>query len=91
MTTSVKLLERDKQRPGRLQREIMARQGRRVAQQASLSWLLDLGEAENHRQSLDLARPMSAREIAALNRLTVRTGVTTHEEYIDATVARAVR
>lgn len=91
MATSVKMLERDKQRLDRLQGEIMARQGRRVAQQAILSWLLDLGEAEGHRQSQELARPMSTREIAALKRLTVRTGVTTHEENIDATVARAVR
>lgn len=91
MATSVKMLERDKQRLDRLQGEIMVREGRRVAQQAILSWLLDLGEAEGHRQSQHLARPMSAREIAALKRLAVRTGVTTREEDIDATVARAAR
>lgn len=85
------MLERDKQRLDRLQGEIMTREGRRVPQQTILSWLLDLGEAEGRRSGRVAARPMSPREIADLKRLTVRTGVATREEEIDATVSRAAR
>lgn len=85
------MLERDKQRLDRLQGEIMTREGRRVPQQTILSWLLDLGEAEERRSGRVAARPMSPREIAGLKRLTVRTGVATREEEIDATVSRAAR
>lgn len=91
MATSVKLLERDKHRLDRLQGEIMAREGRRVAQQAILSWLLDLGEAEDRRRARLSARPMSPRAIAELKRLSVHTGIPTREEEIDAAVARAAR
>jgi hypothetical protein len=91
MTTSVKMLERDKERLDRLQGEIMARQGRRVPQQTILSWLLDLGEAEKHRLAEDAFQPMSRREIAGLKRLAVRTGIPTREEEIDALVAGEVR
>jgi hypothetical protein len=91
MTTSVKMLERDKQRLDRLQGEIMARQGRRVPQQKILAWLLDLGEAEKDRLAEDALRPMRRREIADLKRLAVRTGISTREEEIDEVVAGAVR
>ena len=91
MTTSVKMLERDKQRLDRLQGEIMARQGRRVPQQKILAWLLDLGEAEKDRLAEDALRPMRRREIADLKRLAVRTGISTREEEIDEAVAGAVR
>lgn len=91
MATSVKLRERDKQRLDRLQGKIMARESRHVPQQTILSWLLDLGEAEERRRGQNAARPLSPREIASLKRLAVRTGVATREEEIDAAVARAIR
>lgn len=86
MTTSVKLAERDKQRLDRLQGELTARQGRKIAQQDLLAWLLDLGEAEKARYSSDALRPMTSREIAALRHLAVKTGSRTREEDIDAAV-----
>lgn len=91
MATSVKMLERDKQRLDRLQGELMARQGRRVPQQEILSWLLDLGEAEKDRLARDAARPMNRREIAGLKALIVRTGIRTREEEIDQVLAREAR
>lgn len=91
MSTSVKMLERDKQRLDRLQGEIMARQGRRVPQQRILAWLLDLGEAEKDRLGEAASRPMRRREIADLKRLAVSTGISTREEEIDDAVAGAVR
>ncbi len=91
MATSVKMLPRDKERLDRLQGEITVRRGRRLPQQAVLAWLLDLGEAQQRRWSNDSDRPMSPREIAGLRRLAVRTGITTREEEIDVTIARAVR
>ncbi len=91
MATSVKMLPRDKERLDRLQGEITVHRGRRLPQQAVLAWLLDLGEAQQRRWSNDADRPMSPREIAGLRRLVVRTGITTREEEIDATIARAVR
>jgi hypothetical protein len=90
MTTSVKMLERDKQRLDRLQGEIMARQGRRVPQQKILAWLLDLGEAEKSRLAEDASRPMRGREISDLKRLAVRTGISTREEEIDEAGAGSV-
>ncbi|MGA7860567.1 MAG: hypothetical protein WCB19_01765 [Thermoplasmata archaeon] len=91
MATSVKLAEHDKQRLDRLQGELTTRQGRKVAQQDLLSWLLDLGEAEKARYSRDALRPMTSREIAALRHLAVKTGSRTDEEDIDATVAREAK
>ncbi|MCI4351891.1 MAG: hypothetical protein L3K14_00665 [Thermoplasmata archaeon] len=88
MATSVKLAEHDKQRLDRLQGELTARHGRKVAQQDLMSWLLDLGEAEKARYSRDALRPMTSQEITALRHLAVRTGSRTREEDIDATVAR---
>lgn len=69
----------------------MARQGRRVAQQEILSWLLDLGEAEKHRLGRGATRPMTPREMAGLKDLIVHTGIRTREEEIDEAVTRAVR
>ena len=91
MATSVKMLNRDKERLDRLQGEIVVHQGRRVPQHAILSWLLDLGEAEKNRWTKAAARPMSPRETAGLRRLVVWTGTATREEEIDATVAGAAR
>ncbi len=91
MTTSVKLLERDKERLDRRQGEIMARPGRRVPQQKVLAWLLDLGEAEKDRMVEAAVRPMRGKELAELRRMTVRTGIRTQEEEIDETVAEALR
>jgi hypothetical protein len=88
VATSVKLAERDKQRLDRLQGELTARQGRKVAQQDLLSWLFDLGEAEQARYSRDAMRPMTSREISALRHLGVKAGARTREEEIDVTVAR---
>lgn len=89
MSTSVKLLERDKQRLDRLQGEIMARHGRRVPQQEVLSRLLDLAEADKERLLEDTSRPMTPREIASLRRLVVSTGVLTREEELDRVIAEA--
>ncbi len=91
MTTSVKMLPRDKERLDRLQGEITVQEGRRLPQQAILAWLLDLGEDQQRRRARDSDRPMSPREIAGLRRLAVRTGIKTREEEIDATIARAIR
>lgn len=91
MATSVKMRERDKQRLDRLQGALMAREGRRVPQQALLAWLVDLGEAEEQRSTGDAARPMSPQEVTNLKKLVVRTGVRTREEEIDTVLARAHR
>ncbi len=91
MATPVRMRLRDKERLDRLQGEIMARQGRYVPQQEILSWLLDLGEAEDRHQAEEAVRPMSAREISGLKRLIVRTGIPTGEKEIDTDVATAVR
>lgn len=91
MTTSVKMLEQDKQRLDRLQGEIMAREGRRVPQQTILSWLLDLGESQKDRLAARTTRPMRGKEIADLKRLAVRTGIPTREEEIDEAIAGAIR
>ncbi len=89
MATSIKIRERDKRRLDRLQGELTVRHGRKVSQQELLTWLLNLGEREKRRLLMDATRPMSAREIAALKRLCVRTGVKTHESEIDRVVAEA--
>lgn len=91
MATSVKMRERDKERLDRLQGEIMARRGHRVAQQDILSWLLDLGEGAKARLGEDGVAIMSPKEMAALLRLPVHTGVRTREEDIDDVVAAEVR
>ena len=91
MATSVKMRERDKQRLDRLQGAMMSREGRRLPQQAILAWLLDLGEAEERRSTVDAARPMSPQEVTSLKKLVVRTGVHTREEEIDTAIARAHR
>lgn len=87
MATSVKMRERDKRRLDRLQGELTVRRGRKMSQQELLAWLLQLGEAEKHRLAEDAGRPMTDREIAAMERLVVRTGIRTREEEIDRVVA----
>lgn len=91
MASSIKMRAADKERLDRLQGEIMARSGRRVPQEEILSRLLDLGEAQRHRLTEDPERQMNPREIAALKRLAVRTGVRTREEEIDRVLSRAIR
>ncbi len=91
MATSVKVRERDKERIDRLQSELARRRGRRVSQQELFTWLLNLGEAEKDRLLEDATRPMTDREIAALETLCVDTGVRTHEKEIDDVVAGAAR
>ena len=91
MATSVKVREQDKERIDRLQGELARRRGRRVSQQELFTSLLNLGEAEKERLLEDAARPMTDREIAALERLCVDTGVRTREAEIDASVAGAAR
>jgi hypothetical protein len=87
MATSVKMRERDKRRLDRLQGELTVRRGRKMSQQELLAWLLQLGEAAKHRLSEDAGRPMTDREIAAMERLVVSTGIRTREEEIDRVVA----
>ena len=86
MATSVKMADQDKRRLDRLQGELMARRGRRVSQQALLSLLLDIAEGARERLLGDPAEPMTDREIAAMGRLSVATGVRTREEEIDGVV-----
>ncbi|HEX9709420.1 MAG TPA: hypothetical protein VGB42_05580 [Candidatus Thermoplasmatota archaeon] len=91
MATSIKVRDGDKRRLDRLQGEIMARRGRKVSQQELIAMLLDLGESLKERFFDDDARPMTAREIAALDRLIVSTGVRTREEDIDDDVTSEAR
>jgi predicted transcriptional regulator len=87
MATSVKIRERDKRRLDRLQGELTKRRGRKVPQQDLIAWLLSLGENRKEGFADDAVAPMTAREVAALRRLSVRTGVKSREEEIDAVVA----
>lgn len=83
MATSVKVRDEDKRRLDRLQGEIMVRRGRKVSQQDIVAWLLRLGEARPDEFADEYDRPMTEKEIAALMRLPVRTGIRTREEDID--------
>jgi hypothetical protein len=91
MATSVKVRDRDKARLDRLQIELARRRGRRVSQQELFTWLLNLGVMEKDRLLEDSARPMTRRQIVALERLCVDTGVRTRESEIDEVVAGAAR
>jgi ribosomal protein L19 len=91
MATSIKVRERDKERIDRLQGELLHRRGRRVSQQELVSLLLNLGEAEKERLLEDAARPLTAREIAVLERLCVDTKLRSREKEIDVVVAGAAR
>jgi len=87
MATSVKMREQDKRRLDRLQGELTLRRGRKMSQQELLAWLVRLGESEKDGLLKDAERPMTEREIAAMKRLTVSTGIRTREEDIDRVVA----
>ena len=91
MATSVKMKERDKRRLDRLQGELTLRRKRKMSQQEILAWLLSLGEAEKTRLTEDAEQPMTDREIAAMERLTVSTKTRTREEEIDRVVAEESR
>jgi hypothetical protein len=91
MASSLKIRDRDKRRLDRLQGEAMARRGRKVSQQELVAQLLDLGESMRERLFEDASRPMTAREIAAMHRLIVDTGVRTREEEIDEVIASEAR
>lgn len=86
MATSIKIRDADKRRLDRLQGEVMARRGRKISQQELVAMLLDLGYDMKDRLFEDDTRPMNAREIAALDRLIVSTGIRTREEDIDEDV-----
>jgi len=91
MATSLKIRDQDKKRLDRLQGELMARRGRRLSQQELVSWLLNLGESHKERLLDDAERPLTKRELAALDRLCVKTGVRTREEEIDRAIAAEAR
>lgn len=91
MAPSVKVRDADKRRLDRLQRKIQARRGRSVAQEDVLSWIITLGERNIGLLAEDANRPMTDREIAALMRLPVRTGIRTSESEIDDVLARDAR
>jgi len=87
MATSVKMRKHDKRRLDRLQGELTLRRGKKMSQQELLAWLVRLGEAEKDALLKDAERPMTDREISAMKRLTVSTGIRTREEEIDRVVA----
>ncbi|HKZ64651.1 MAG TPA: hypothetical protein VJ400_09440 [Thermoplasmata archaeon] len=91
MASSVKMKERDKRRLDRLQGELTLRRGRKMSQQEILAWLLSLGEAAKARFTEDAERPMTGREIASMERLTVNTRIRTREGEIDRVVAEESR
>ncbi len=91
MASSIKIRDADRRRLDRLQGEIMARRGRRISQQELMAMLLDLGEALRGRLLEEAQQPMTKREIAALDRLVVSTGIRTRQEEIDEAVAREAR
>ena len=87
MATSVKMREEDKRRLDRLQGSLTLRSGRKVSQEELLSWLLNMGERNQDQLFADGPAPMTEKEIAAMARLAVRTGIRTREEEIDEAVA----
>jgi len=91
MATSVKMRDEDKQRLDRLQGELQALRGYRVPLQELMARIVTL--AEGHKELLfeDAARPMTEKEIAAMRRLCVRTGIPTREEDIDDIIAEEAR
>lgn len=83
--------EEDKRRLDRLQGKLQALSGRRLSQQDLLARMVSLAESEPERLAEDAARPMTEKEIAAMDRLCVRTGIPTREEEIDEVVAGEAR
>ena len=91
MATSVKMRDVDKRRLDRLQGALTLRSGRKVSQEELLSWLLNMGERNQEQLYADGPKPMTEKEITAMSRLSVRTGIRTREEEIDAAVAEGSR
>ena len=83
--------EEDKRRLERLQGALTLRSGRKVSQEQLLSLLLNLAERNQEQFFADGPQPMTEKEIAAMLRLAVHTGIRTREDEIDRAVAEGSR
>jgi len=88
MAAHLHVRETDKRRLNKLRSELQAKSGRRVTTQDLMAKVISLAQDEKERLLGASLRPMNRREIAALMRLPVNTGIRTCEEEIDDTLAK---